>query len=73
MNVGPIRRLAGTLGLCALIPIAVLLATGRITPPDAALRAASTLVVVMLVGRGASWWIARMARGYELGGQPDGG
>lgn len=51
MDVGPLRRLVGALGLFALIPTAWLLATGAIDMPTAALRAVATLVAVMALGR----------------------
>lgn len=66
MTVGPLRRLVGLLGLLALGPTAAMLAVGRITPADAAGRALATLIVTILVGRVAGWWVAQMARGYEL-------
>jgi hypothetical protein len=71
VSVGPIRRLVGMLGLLALVPTAAMLAVGRVTPPDAALRALATLVATMLIGRAATWWVGQMARGYERSA-PDG-
>jgi hypothetical protein len=65
MTVGPLRRLVGTLGLLALVPTAMMLALGRITPLDAALRATATLLAAMVIGRVAGWWVVQMARGYE--------
>jgi hypothetical protein len=58
MSVGPLRRLAGGLGLLALAPTAVLLAVGTITPADAALRAVVTMVGVLVLARLARWWLA---------------
>jgi hypothetical protein len=75
MNVGPLRRLFGFLGLLALAPTAVMLAMDQITPIDAAVRAVATLFVVVLLGRGAGLWVGMMARGYERkldAGDPDG-
>ncbi len=65
MNIGPLRRLFGFLGLLALAPTALMLALDQITPTDAAVRAVATLVVVVLLGRGAGMWVGLMARGYE--------
>ena len=39
MSTGPLRRVTGTLGLVALVPIAVLLGMGSLAPEEAALRA----------------------------------
>lgn len=66
MSPGPLRRLTGTLGLVALAPTALMLAMDRITPLDAALRAAATLLAAMLIGRVADWWVSAIARGLEL-------
>jgi hypothetical protein len=65
MSVGPIRRLVGLLGLLALAPTAVMLATGQVSPADAALRAVATLLLTMLIGRVACWWVDQMARGFD--------
>jgi hypothetical protein len=65
MTPGPLRRLIGTVGLIALTPTALMLATERIDPLDAALRAGATLLAALIIGRLAGWWVAEMARGYE--------
>jgi uncharacterized membrane protein YraQ (UPF0718 family) len=66
MSIGPLRRFVGMLGLLALAPTAVMLGLGRITPATAALRAVATLLVAVIIGRVAGWWVAEMARGYEF-------
>lgn len=65
MSPGPLRRLAGGLGLAALLPTAVMLAAGSITLVDAALRALVTLVGVTVIGRVAGWWLSSMAVRFE--------
>ena len=67
MSVGPLRRFVGMLGLVALAPTALMLAVGRVDPTTAALRALATLLVAVLIGRVAGWWVGFMARGYENG------
>ncbi|MEA2500068.1 MAG: hypothetical protein QOD01_179, partial [Actinomycetota bacterium] len=47
MKAGPIRRAAGTLGLLALIPTALMLIAGNVTLQVAAVRAGITLGTVM--------------------------
>lgn len=51
MSAGPLRRVIGVLGLLALAPIAVALATGTVAPEDAALRAIAVGLAVVAVGR----------------------
>lgn len=60
------------MGLCALAPIAWMLATGGITLVDAALRATITLVVVVVVGRGAGVVVAGLAQYMEREAEPVG-
>jgi predicted phage tail protein len=62
MTAGPVRRGAATVGLLALVPTAAMLATGAIDLPDAAVRAAATLVAVMLVARLVSMVLRGIAR-----------
>lgn len=50
MSTGPLRRVTGMIGLIALVPIALMLVAGAITPEEAALRALAVAVVVLLVG-----------------------
>ena len=71
MSVGPLRRLVGMLGLMSLIPTAMMLGLGRVTPGTAAMRAVATLVATMIIGRAAGWWVRSMARGYEEDGPTD--
>jgi hypothetical protein len=54
---GPVRRAAGILGLLALAPTGIGLLQDTLTPADAAMRGAVTLVVASLVTRVASWWL----------------
>ena len=54
---GPVRRAAGMLGLLALAPTAIGLLSGTLTPADAAVRAAATMVAAVAVARLASWWL----------------
>jgi hypothetical protein len=68
MSVGPLRRLAGTLGLLALAPTAAMLAAGLITPADAAMRAVVTLLGIMLIARIVGWWLALLAGNLERAG-----
>jgi hypothetical protein len=66
MKAGPIRRAAGTLGLLALIPTALMLIKGNVTLQVAAVRAGITLGTVMILARVAAWgagWIADSAQG----------
>ncbi|MFA9430907.1 hypothetical protein [Egicoccus sp. AB-alg2] len=50
MSAGPLRRLFAGLGMLALIPILALMASGAITPVDAAVRALSVAVAVVALG-----------------------
>ncbi len=65
MSTGPLRRLAGTLGLMGLVPTAALLATGALEPGEAALRAAVTVALVVALGRATNWWLASTASAFE--------
>jgi hypothetical protein len=65
VNTGPLRRLVGTAGLLVLAPTAVMLVLGAITPLDAAIRAVATLVVTVIVGRVATWWLSATAASFE--------
>lgn len=51
MTAPPIRRLMATAGLLVLAPVGAMLALGSLSPEDAAVRAAATLVVCVVVGR----------------------
>lgn len=65
MSPGPLRRLLGALGLLVLAPVAIRLVDGSISPMDAALRAAATLIIVMVVGRLFGVWLRQVAHSYE--------
>jgi hypothetical protein len=69
MSVGPLRRTTGILGLIALLPILVQLATGTVTPEDAALRSVVVAAVIVALGRAArmvlSGLLARVERREE--------
>jgi hypothetical protein len=71
MTPGPLRRLAGGLGLLALAPTAWLLGVGGITLMDAAVRAAVTLAVVVVVGRLTGWVVAELAGSMERSADGD--
>lgn len=61
MRTGPLRRVAGTIGLLALAPTGWLLATGQLTVMEAAWRAGATLLLVSIVGRVAGWFVEALA------------
>lgn len=65
MNPGPLRRLVGTIGLLALVPIAWQLFTGGLEPSGAAVRAVAVLFAVVLVGRVATRYLDSIARSVE--------
>ena len=65
MSRGPLRRLTGAAGLLALAPTGYLLAAGSVAAGDAALRAAGTLVGVLLLGRLADRGLTGILRTYE--------
>ena len=65
MRRGPIRRAAGTVGLVALVPTAVMLIKGNVTLQVAAVRAGITLGSVIVLARIGTWavgWIADAAQ-----------
>lgn len=61
MSVGPLRRSIGALGLLALVPVAAMMLLGTLSPVDAARRAATIVVVLLLVGRLVGWGIGHLA------------
>lgn len=65
MSVGPLRRTFAVLGMLALIPILALMATGAITPIDAAIRALSVWLAVVVLGRIARAFLAGALRRVE--------
>lgn len=60
MSRGPLRRATAGVGLVALLPTALLLATGALAPADAAIRAVVTVVVLLLLGRLADRGLQRL-------------
>ncbi len=72
MTIGPLRRTIGVLGLIALAPLAWLLATGAVSPVDAATRAALTVVALTLLGRITGLGVDRMAASLERSVAPAG-
>lgn len=71
MSPGPLRRLVGSLGLVALVPLAVLLFSGRLTPVVAAERAVVVLVVVLGVGHLLQSYLRRVAVRFTPQSQRD--
>ncbi len=51
MTAPPVRRLVATAGLLVMAPVGVMLVAGALSPEDAAVRAAATLLVCLVVGR----------------------
>jgi hypothetical protein len=54
MTAPPVRRLVATAGLLVLAPVGVMLVLGAVSPEDAAVRSAATLVVCLVVARALS-------------------
>lgn len=65
MSAGPLRRTFAVFGMVALIPILVMMATGAITPMDAAVRALSVWLAVVVLGRVARAFLAGALRRVE--------
>jgi hypothetical protein len=65
MSTGPLRRAIGLLGLLALVPVLLQLATGVITPEDAAIRGLTIAVTVVVLGRAAQYVLVRLLRRVE--------
>jgi hypothetical protein len=65
MTAGPLRRIIGVLGLIALSPIALALATGTLGVEDAAVRALAVGAAVVVVGRIARTVLSATARRFE--------
>lgn len=65
MSASPLRRTFAVLGMLALIPILALMATGAITPMDAAIRALSVWLAVVVLGRIARAFLAGALRRVE--------
>ena len=62
MPAGPLRQGVAVLGLLALTPTMVLLATGRLSADAAAIRAAITFALVVVVGRTLAMMLRYYAR-----------
>jgi hypothetical protein len=67
LSAGPLRRIIGIVGLLALSPVALGLATGTLAVEDAALRAVAVGTVVVLVGRLARVVLSATVRQVEAG------
>ncbi|HSK21949.1 MAG TPA: hypothetical protein VK906_02170 [Egicoccus sp.] len=65
MSASPLRRTFAVMGMLALIPILALMATGAITPMDAAIRALSVWLAVVVLGRIARAFLAGALRRVE--------
>lgn len=65
MMIGPLRRITAAVGLLALLPITWLLATGSLTPEEAAIRAIIVAVVVVVIGNVLRSILTRMLRHVE--------
>jgi len=65
MSAGPLRRVAAVLGMVALLPVLLQLATGAITPEDAAIRAMAVGVVVIALGNLARLFLTGALRRVE--------
>jgi hypothetical protein len=65
MSAGPLRRIIGVLGLLALAPVALALATGTVAPEDAALRAVAVGAAVVLLGRVTQAVLSSTVRRFE--------
>ena len=66
MKAGPLREVAGIVGLLALVPTAAMLALGQVTVADAAVRAGVTLLGVQLIARIATWWLRAFLSSIEV-------
>lgn len=71
MTAGPLRRITSAIGLIALVPVALLLITGQLTPEAAVLRAGMVLIAVVALGRVARVLLTTLLRRVErrFGGQ----
>lgn len=65
MSASPLRRVFAALGMMALIPILAMMASGAITPIDAAVRALCVGVAVVLLGNLAKAFLAGTLRRVE--------
>ena len=65
MNFAPVRRIVAACGLIALVPIALRLYSGVLTPLEAATRALLVFTVVMTLTRLAGWGLLRVLEAVE--------
>ncbi|MFA9446437.1 hypothetical protein [Egicoccus sp. AB-alg6-2] len=65
MSAGPLRRAIAALGMLALIPILAMMASGAITPIDAAIRALSVAAAVIVLGNVARAFLTGALRRVE--------
>lgn len=65
MNPAPVRRIVAACGLIALVPIALRLYHGVLTPLEAAGRGVTVLVAVLLLTRLAGWGLLRVLNAVE--------
>lgn len=68
MSAGPLRQGVAVVGLLALTPTMLLLATGRLRVDEAAIRAALTFVAIVVVGRVVAMALRYYVRLAERGG-----
>lgn len=65
MSRGPLNRVIGTLGLLALVPTAIMSATGHLTAADTAVRAGVTLALAIVVRKVTAWYLHATAASFE--------
>lgn len=66
MRPGPLRRLVGSVGLLALVPLGLGLVLGRLTAVQAAQRALGVLVAVVVLGRLVSLYLRLVATRFDV-------
>lgn len=65
MSTGPLRRTTGAIGLLALVPIVLHLATGALSPEEAAARGLVVALVTLAVGHVAQRVVRTTLRRFE--------
>lgn len=65
MSAGPLRRAIGLAGLVALVPVLIQLASGSITPEDAAVRGLVVAAAVVVLGRATQFALTAQLRRME--------
>ncbi|GGI06735.1 hypothetical protein [Egicoccus halophilus] len=65
MSAGPLRRTFAIGGMVTLLPILAMMASGAITPVDAALRALCVAAVVIALGNVTRLFLTRALRRVE--------